>query len=335
MLHYNMVHKPLPIPKAITIPEAKAALDQEWTKLQKQPACDESNVTSKAEVIGTGKSERKTFHFATLMEFCPELEKKFQNDEGRVVLRCDIVKHDSWNDAVFTEHGASASHMTAAKVLNVVSRLLSCSGQAPDAVSAYTDVKVKDAPTLLHLSDEGCPMICFRLPKAWRQLDWDLIDDPVVPLERNLYGHPLAGLLWNRNVGWACVCLHRKLPSFLSVYVNNIKMSRRTQNMPKMCGKLHNDQPTHGRSCSNVCWTLLRNGAQDDDILHKVSTPCLDDHHVKPEDLKIVGQLSGICSVIFYWNGCFWQALEDQIYFGQLITWPDQSQSGTEHAIFD
>ena len=25
------------------------------------------------------------------------------------------------------------------------------------------------------------------------------IEDPVVPLERNVYGHPLAGLLWERQ----------------------------------------------------------------------------------------------------------------------------------------
>ena len=25
------------------------------------------------------------------------------------------------------------------------------------------------------------------------------MEDPVVPLERNLYGHPLAGLLWERH----------------------------------------------------------------------------------------------------------------------------------------
>ena len=28
---------------------------------------------------------------------------------------------------------------------------------------------------------------------------WSSIEDPVVPLERNLYGHPLAGLLWERQ----------------------------------------------------------------------------------------------------------------------------------------
>ena len=30
---------------------------------------------------------------------------------------------------------------------------------------------------------------------------WSTIEDPVVPLERNLYGHLLAGLLWERQFG--------------------------------------------------------------------------------------------------------------------------------------
>ena len=63
--------------------------------------------------------------------------------KGRVVLRGDIVKHDSKNYAVCTEQSASASHMTAAKVLDVISGLPGCSGQASDAVSAYTQVEMK------------------------------------------------------------------------------------------------------------------------------------------------------------------------------------------------
>ena len=87
-----------------------------------------------------------------------------------------------------------------------------CSGQASDAVSAYTQVELKDAPELLHLSEEDCPKIWIRLPKARRLQQWDSIDDPVLPVERNLCGHPLAGLLWERNVenvlfeeGWESV----------------------------------------------------------------------------------------------------------------------------------
>ena len=33
--HYNMVHKFIPMPQAMKIPEAKAAVDKEWEKLEK------------------------------------------------------------------------------------------------------------------------------------------------------------------------------------------------------------------------------------------------------------------------------------------------------------
>ena len=35
--------------------------------------------------------------------------------------------------------------MTAAKVMDIISRLPGCAGQAADAVSAYTQVKMEDA----------------------------------------------------------------------------------------------------------------------------------------------------------------------------------------------
>ena len=85
-------------------------------------------------------------HFASLMDIChlknAEMEAKHQKYKGRVVLRGDIVKDDSGSYAVFTEQGSSASQMTAAKVMDIISRLPGCAGQAADAVSAYTQVKI-------------------------------------------------------------------------------------------------------------------------------------------------------------------------------------------------
>ena len=66
-----------------------------------------------------------------------ELEAKHQKCKSRVVFRGDIVKDDSGSSAVFTEPG---SQMTAANVMDIISRLLGCDGQAADAVSAYTQV---------------------------------------------------------------------------------------------------------------------------------------------------------------------------------------------------
>ena len=75
-----------------------------------------------------------------------ELEAKHQQYEGRVLLRGDTVKDGSGSYAVFSEQGSSASQMTAAKVMDIISRLPGCAGQAADAVSAYTQVKMEDAP---------------------------------------------------------------------------------------------------------------------------------------------------------------------------------------------
>ena len=55
-----------------------------------------------------------------------ELETKHQKYKGRVVLRGDFVKDDSGSYAVFTELGSSASQMTAAKVMDIISRLPGC-----------------------------------------------------------------------------------------------------------------------------------------------------------------------------------------------------------------
>ena len=84
-----------------------------------------------------------------------ELETKHQKYKGRVVFRGDIVKDDSGSYAEFTEQWSSALQMTAAKVVDIISRLPGCAGQAADAVSAKTLVKMEDAPKLLKISKIG------------------------------------------------------------------------------------------------------------------------------------------------------------------------------------
>ena len=125
MQHYNLVHKFIPMPQAMKIPAAKAAVDKEWEKWEKISAWNLTKVKSKKMVIDEVRTSGATVHFASLMDIChlknAELEAKHQKYKGRIVLRGDIVKDDSGSYAVFTEQGSSASHMTAAEVLDVVS----------------------------------------------------------------------------------------------------------------------------------------------------------------------------------------------------------------------
>ena len=94
--HYNLVHKLIPMPQAMKIPAAKAAVDKEWEKLEKIPARDITKVRSKKEVIDEARTKGIKVHFASLMDIChlknAELETKHQKYKGRVVLRGDIER---------------------------------------------------------------------------------------------------------------------------------------------------------------------------------------------------------------------------------------------------
>ena len=201
--HYNLVDKLIPMPQAMKIPAARAAVDKEWEKLEKILAWDLTKVRNKSEVIDEARMKGAKVHFASLMDIChlknAELEAKHQKYKDRVVLRGDFVKDDSGSYAVFTEPGSSASQMTAAKVMDIISRLPRCAGQAADAISAYTQVKKEDAHKLLKIPKSKCPDIWVRLPRHKWPKSWSSMEDPVVPLERYLYGHSLAGLLWERQ----------------------------------------------------------------------------------------------------------------------------------------
>ena len=89
--HYNLVHNFIPLPQ---IPDAKTAAGKNG-KNSKIPAWQLAKVRNKNEVIAEARKEGKTVHFASLMDIChlknSDMEPKFQQYEGRVVLRGDIV----------------------------------------------------------------------------------------------------------------------------------------------------------------------------------------------------------------------------------------------------
>ena len=259
--------------------------------------------------------------------------------------------------------------MTAAKIMDIISRLLGCDGQAADAVSAYTQVKMEDAHKLLKIPKSECPDIWIRLPRHKWPKSWSSMEDPVVPLERNLHDHPLAGLLWERQFekillkhgwetipNWECLFVHREKGLFLSVYVDDIKFAGKKQNLDPMWKLLNREvdlgEPTSfldhvylgstQRQCEiskdivdnyrtmfesrisaggveklpssqNIrilhffmTWLVMQRNVWNDIVswqtrttqqLYKVSTPCIDDHHLE-EETKFVGELSNVCSQI-------------------------------------
>ena len=217
----------------------------QWTNIErssKRFQCGNlDEVKSKKEVIPEAQREKKKVHFATLMDIChlksAELEPKHQKYKGRAVFRGDIVKDDSGAYAVVTEQGSSASQMTAAK-----SHGRHCETNRMRRTSSrrsicFLPVKSEDAPRLLEIPKSECPDIWIRLPRHKWPKSWSSMEDPVVPLERNLHGHPVAGFLWERQfeevllgLGWEqstklgmTLCPSDKKGLFSSENVGDIK----------------------------------------------------------------------------------------------------------------
>ena len=223
---------------------------------------------------------------------------------------------------------------------------------------------------MLKIFESECPDVWIRLPRQKWPKSRSSMEDPVVPLERNLYGHPLAGQLWERQFekillkygwekvsNWECLFVNQEKGLFLSVYVDDIKLAGKKQNIDPILKVLNKEvdlgEPTsfldhvyqgctqrqcemskdtvdnyrtmfesrisagateklpcsenlcisswsydmegHAKKCVERCCGLANRTTQQ---LYKVSTPCIDDHHFKEEEMKSVGELSKVFSHI-------------------------------------
>ena len=147
------------------------------------------------------------------------------------------------------------------------------------------------------------------------------MEDPVVPLDRHLYGHPLAGLLWDRQFekillkhgwekvsNWECLFVHREKGLFLSVYVDDIKLAEKKQNIDSMWKVLNKEvdlgEPTSFLDHENLGCTQ-RQCEISKDIVHnyramfesRISA-------VRTEKTSILWEFSYFFVVLWYGRSC-------------------------------
>ena len=160
-----MVHKPIPLTQAMRIPDAKAALEKRWKKLEGINSWDVKGVQPRQKVIERARKSGITIHFGNIMPLCHQKNAEqgieFRSYKGRIVFRGDAVKDESGFYAVFSEQGSSASHMAATKFIDAIARMPGCSGEDSDAVAAYTQIPLKDAARLLGMG---------VMPETWISL---------------------------------------------------------------------------------------------------------------------------------------------------------------------
>ena len=154
MAHYSLVHKFIPMPQVMKIPDAKAAVDKEWKKLETIPAWDLRKVKSKN---GSCSGSTKRQHQSPLCFIDGHTPP--QECRGRTKIEeveRDVVKADSGACAVFTEQSSSASQMTAAKNHGCYCKITRLWW-----TSSWCNISVH--PSKIHKSE--CPDVWIRFPR--------------------------------------------------------------------------------------------------------------------------------------------------------------------------
>ena len=92
-------------------------------------------------------------------------------------------------------------------------------------------IQFPPAPRLLTFMATEYSANWIRLLRSRHLVNFDKINDPVVPVGSNVYGHPLACSLWGRKLEGCrkefrtsreCLCIHGQA-KLLSVHVDDIK----------------------------------------------------------------------------------------------------------------
>ena len=194
---------------------------------------------------------------------------------------------------------------------------------------------------LLEIRKSECPDFWIRLPKHKWAKSWSSMEDPVVPLQRNLYGHPLAGLLWERQFekvllkhGWEkvsnCECLfvHLGKGLFLSVYVDD-KNWLEGNKTSTQCGKnlwnKSNWEIQH-HSLTMLIWVALNENAKRTMILWTLNPGSLQE---LKESYLVQGNLTQTSLFMVLWYG---RPFEEM--FGTILWVGKQDDSTTLQSIY-
>ena len=175
-------------------PEVQAAIDSEKEGLLGNGTWLEDRIRSKDEVVAEAKRLGKKIHIGSLMIIVSV--KGYEKDpsewviKARIVFRGDAVRDESNQAAVFEELNASAPSSLAG--LNFVVAFSLLEGNActtSDCIKAYVQ----------SVLDSSCPTYVL--------LPWELVPaharhvkQPVAPLVKSLYGHPLASASWQNHL---------------------------------------------------------------------------------------------------------------------------------------
>ena len=175
----------------------RQAVQKEYDNLRKRGCYDPAKARKLSEVCREATKNGKTIHIGSMLELLylkhSELDIKDQKLKGRVVFLGDRVRDQYGAAAVFEALASSPAGMEAARFVDAYG-LMSTDGvphviQQADAEQAYTQAKLDTTcPTYVHVPPH---MYTDKMEKGVAY---------VMPLEKALYGHPQAGVFWERRL---------------------------------------------------------------------------------------------------------------------------------------
>ena len=243
-----------------TIAKAIDAVNKEYDELRSIDCWSESKVIEWADVKrdaqkrGVSVTRGRLFPICVVKHSESEKERKYK---GRVCYQGNNVVDETGSLAVFAELGSSASLASGARVVDAYALMHGHKGEQSDAPKAYTQCPMLKGLPGYNEQESWVTLEPDQWPESWRGMK-----DPVCPLNRALYGHPLAGTYWEQFYtgvavnkcgflpvpGWECLFYHMQLRCLLSIYVDDFKVAGPAQKVDAVWKELRKylklDDPT-------------------------------------------------------------------------------------------
>ena len=175
-------------------PRAQAAIVDEAAKLLRYQVYDLDSVRERSEVTAEARRTSSKVHlgfiFAIVSIKNSELDESdpLRKYKARLVFSGHRITDEYGAEAVFDDLASSTTTMAATRFTVAVGHQDGWVCELADAESAYLQAELTGEATWVELPE-------FLWPSSWV----GRFTRPMVLLKRALYGHPQAGLLWERK----------------------------------------------------------------------------------------------------------------------------------------
>ena len=235
------VARPVSRKEMMAAPKAVAAMRSEWDRLWKKKVWSHDKPIEWSQVAKDARVQSKKVHLGRIFGIRVEKGSELPENDARrkfkyrLVFAGNAVPDENWQSATFQDLGSSLASQEAGKACDAYGCFPGHEVQQADAEQAYVQAKLTGTETWIAIPEEGWPDSWFHDGSGRSQPKYKT---PCVRLHYALYGHPDSGTFWEKHCDralrqqgfgpvttWQSCYYHRKLRLFLTMYMDDFKMS--------------------------------------------------------------------------------------------------------------